>query len=727
MKSLAEISFRLRQMIWNSMDHIGCGKYSRSLLDGSFLEERSRTFNFFFNSKDLEKIVEKFKEEFPDACERVVGEADLICKHHFDLLGYKNLYWGDGDNVNWHLDPVNQKESPKIWWRKIDCSDAQVVGDPKVIWELNRHQHFLTLAKAYLLSGDEKYRNEFISQLESWFLSNPPKIGINWASSLELAYRSIAWIWAYHLFDCGRNLPRGLLNQLVTYLFIQAGHIEQNLSTYFSPNTHLTGEALGLFYIGLFFEGNYDSERWVKTGRDILLREIEKHVMPDGGYMEQSFWYHRYTLDIYLHFYLLANLNKIDLPANVRENIERLAEFLMYSIRPDRTFPLIGDDDGGRLLPLDALKGNDLRGLFSTLSIIFRRGDFKFVSEAYQEESLFLAGSKSKEIYDGIEMHEPASYSKGFKETGYFFMRSNWSESANYLAFDCGPHGWMNGGHAHADLLSFEIHSGRQPIIVDPGTYVYINEDGWRDFFRGSKSHATLSLDGEAPAVPSNSFHWKKIPSHKLHQFYTSFNHDYVAGSVYADGFEEIVREVHFIKPDYFLIIDTLRGEGKKQLEVRFPLAVGKWSLLSAGCWQGNKENRSGIVFLGCTGFRASLEPSWISPVYGKKEISNTLVLTGALVLPYREAYLIDLSGKGPLDKPDFVLKRNTFRLSIGEDSWIGFGSVESKESIHDEEIETDFKAGLIKCLPSGEIEVLAVYEGSYLSYQGRQIKVSLK
>lgn len=726
MRGFKEINFRIRQMIWNGLDHIVRQKYSRLLPYESFLEERPRaTFRFFFDSNDLEKIGEKFKQEFPGAYERILREADSICKHHFSFLGYQDLFCADQkDEVNWHLDPVNQKEAPKIWWQKLDCSDSQVVGDPKVIWELNRHQHFLILAKAYLLSGDDKYKNEFISQLESWFLSNPPKMGINWASSLELAYRSIAWIWAYHLFDCRRNLPGGLLNQLFTYLFIQTDHIEHNLSTYFSPNTHLTGEALGLFYIGLFFQGNDDSERWVKKGRDILLEQIEKHVMPDGGYMEQSFWYHRYTLDIYLHFYLLANLNNIDLPVNVGENIERLAEFLMYSMRPDRTFPLIGDDDGGRLLPLDALKGNDLKGLFSTLSIIFQRGDLKFVSESYQEETLFLLGPKSKESYDNIILHEPPSSSKGFKETGYFFMRSNWSGSANYLVFDCGPHGWSNGGHAHADLLSFEIYSGPQPIIVDPGTYVYINEDGWRDSFRGPKSHATLWLDGKPPAVPSNRFHWKKIPSHKLLQFHTSFNHDYVAGCMFADGFDEMVREIHFIKPHYFLIIDTLRGEGEKRLEVRFPLATGEWSLLGAGCWRDEKENPYGIIFLQCAGLEANLDPSWISQVYGKKEMSNTLVLRGSVLLPYREAYLIDLSGKDPLDKPSFALKKNTFRLSIGEESWVGFGAG-SKESFHDEEIETDFKAGLLKVLPSGKIEILTAYEGSYLYYQKSQIKVA--
>ena len=76
--------------------------------------------------------------------------------------------------------------------------------------------------------------------------------------------------------------------------------------------------------------------------------------------MERSLWYHRYTLEIYLHFYILSGLNGIELPDEVKNAIESLGEFLMYSSRPDKTFPLMGDDDGGRLLFLDNYTGNDL-------------------------------------------------------------------------------------------------------------------------------------------------------------------------------------------------------------------------------------------------------------------------------------------------------------------------------------------------------------------------------
>ena len=44
----------------------------------------------------------------------------------------------------------------------------------------------MILGRAYWLSGDEKYSAVFAQHLDSWMDRIPPKLGINWASSLEV-------------------------------------------------------------------------------------------------------------------------------------------------------------------------------------------------------------------------------------------------------------------------------------------------------------------------------------------------------------------------------------------------------------------------------------------------------------------------------------------------------------------------------------------------------------
>ena len=130
------------------------------------------------------------------------------------------------------------------------------LGDHKVIWELNRHQHWLALGRAYWLTRDPRYRAGFIAQLGSWMAANPPRTGINWASMLELGMRSLSWIWALHMFVEGsedgqtghveREDERAWTVDLLLGLHAQLSLVEHHLSTYFSPNTHLLGEALAL-------------------------------------------------------------------------------------------------------------------------------------------------------------------------------------------------------------------------------------------------------------------------------------------------------------------------------------------------------------------------------------------------------------------------------------------------------------------------------------------------
>jgi hypothetical protein len=179
--------------------------------------------------------------------QRLIEKADRITSGKFDLLGYRDLSFGDP--IDWHLEPTSGKRIPLIHWSKLDYLDAGVAGDKKVTWELNRHQYFVTLGQAYWLTGHDRYAQTFTQHLDSWMDANPPKLGINWASSLEVAFRSMSWLWAFYFFKSSPSLNPETCKRACKFLYLNARHLESYLSTYFSPNTHLTGEALGLFFL----------------------------------------------------------------------------------------------------------------------------------------------------------------------------------------------------------------------------------------------------------------------------------------------------------------------------------------------------------------------------------------------------------------------------------------------------------------------------------------------
>ncbi|HYV00306.1 MAG TPA: alginate lyase family protein, partial [Pyrinomonadaceae bacterium] len=512
---------------------------------------RSRTQPKFFQGfAEEEGAVQLFRTEWPEEALLIIKSADQLLKGSFNLLGYRGLSFGD--EIDWHFEPVTRKRIPLVHWSQLDYLDANVAGDKKIVWELNRHQYFVTLGQAYSLTGDEKYAEGFVAHIESWMDQNPPKLGINWASSLEIAFRSISWIWAIYYFRKSPIFHARTFSRILTFLHLNARHIERYLSTYFSPNTHLTGEALALFYLGTLFPELKDARRWKKKGNDILLGELSRHVRPDGVYFEQSSYYHRYTVDFYTHYLILMQENGNVVPTIVRDALSSMTDHLMYITRPDGKTPLFGDDDGGRLVKLDLRDLNDFRSTLATAAVVFQRPDYKFVAREATEGIFWMFGTKGIETFAAIAAEEPKETSKAFPDGGYYVLRDGWSSKASYLLFDCGPHGSLNSGHSHADALGFELVTNGQTQLVDPGTYTYTGSKEWRDWFRSSPAHNTLTLDGESSSVLAGPFSWRTKAQGEALKWITDRRFDYIEAQ--HDGYRRLshpaehTRSILFIK-----------------------------------------------------------------------------------------------------------------------------------------------------------------------------------
>jgi hypothetical protein len=534
---------------------------------------RERTSPKFFASfSDPQATIDDLRRRWPDAENQIVERADRIVAGYFDLLGFRDLNFGNP--IDWHLEPVAGKRAPLVHWSRLNYLDADLFGDKKITWELNRHQYFITLGQAYWLTGDERYAQTFVEHVNSWMDQNPPKLGINWASSLEIAFRSIAWIWALHFFKGA--LPVETFSKLCKFLYLNARHLETFLSTYFSPNTHLTGEALGLFYIGALMPEFKESARWRNRGLEILLAQLPRHVQPDGVYFEQSSYYHRYTTDFYLHLRVLLPNTDTPVPPVLDEKLRLLLDHLMYIMRPDGTTPLFGDDDGGRLLSFFDRPANDFRATLATGAALFERADYKFLAGDAVEDALWLLGPASVARLDQIAAATPQKQSVAFPSGGYYVMRDGWTTKSNYLLFDCGPHGTDNCGHAHADALSFELAVNGKTLLVDPGTYTYTGSKQMRDWFRSSAAHNTLTVDDESSSLSDGPFSWKTIARCECSSWITEESFDYVQAS--HDGYMRLAepakhtRSILFSKNGYWVLRDVVETAGDHELKARFHL-----------------------------------------------------------------------------------------------------------------------------------------------------------
>lgn len=589
-RSFAELADRGRQKAASLAERIGVSPDSRPLSDDAFLRlfeipqssdaslllekfrEREAKFYPLFN--DRPATITALRASFPAEEEAVIRQAEKVVSGRFDLLGYTDLDFGK-PIPDWHFEPVSGNRSRLLHRSRITETDASETSDKKVVWELNRHQYFTLLGRAYWLTGDEMYAQAFSSHLENWIENNPPKLGINWTSSLEIAYRSISWIWAYHFFrDSSKFGPETFLKMLKC-LNLSANHLQKNLSTYSSPNTHLTGEALGLYVIGGFLSEINGAFRWRETGYQVLIKALEYQIRDDGGYAEQATQYHRYTADIYLSLYILRQAEGLPIDEVHEQKLRKSLEFLMHLTQPNGETPLIGDDDGGRLHFLHNANFTDFRSTLAVGAAVLGHGRLKFVAGNAGPELLWLTGAQGLDAFNRLESQPVSERSKAFEQTGWYVIRDGWEADSNFVLIDGGEHGFMNGGHAHADTLGFVISVKGIPVFVDSGTYTYTADKASRDYFRSSSAHNCLTVNRQSSSVPGDPFSWKSTAGTRVLEWKANDTQTVFRGT--HDGYERFgvryEREFRVNLTTGISIIDKIATQTDNEFEISFILA----------------------------------------------------------------------------------------------------------------------------------------------------------
>jgi hypothetical protein len=703
----------------------GCGFGSG---DHTWLRESGR---FLFHREDVPEILACLRARLPDVAGEIVEQADRICRHRFDLLGYLDIHYGQ--EIDWQLDAVHGKHAPRRPWFKVRYLDFDQVGDSKVTWELNRHQHLVTLAKAYRLTGEERYARELFAQWYDWHQKNPQGIGINWSSSLEVAFRSLSWLWVSSLLDGCSIVPEGFPADLGRALMRNGRHIEQFLSTYFSPNTHLLGEGVALFFIGVLRPGLPAARRWRALGWQIILNQAQRQILPDGMHFELSIYYHVYALDFFLHARILAALNGIRIPAALDQGIQKMLDALsfLHGVGP---LPRLGDDDGGRLFDSRRNKIEHMADPLAAGAVLFERGDLKAGTGDICEETVWLLGTEGVNRFDEMVPLERKADSFALDASGMYVMASA-QPTPQRLLVDAGPHGAGRAGHGHADALSIQLAVEGEEILIDPGTFTYVDSGDGRNQFRGTAAHNTIQVDDSSQAEPAGPFTWLRLPSTSVHRWVTGSHFDFFEGA--HDGYRRLPygvqhrRYVLYSKPHFWFVRDVLEGAGIHQLESFWHFAPGTLSRIPGGV-TFSRTGRVGlaILFTSSHDFTEEIQEGWYSPVYGRKEPSPVLRFSVQAALPVEFSTVLvpvsrehrSLGASRSIDPRNACVR--AYRYSSAQlTSHLFFanrpGSWQVGEWASDAQFLSCFTA-------AGEgLSRLALSDGTYVKFRGRLLLVS--
>lgn len=420
-------------------------------------------------------------------------------------------FQSQGSAIEWNVHPTTDARYPEIPWHRLPLIGA-VPGDVKYVWELNRHRELVRLAQGYLLTGDEELAATIRDLLWRWMEQNPPGRGVNWASSLEVAYRAIAWCWIWQLTRLSPVWQTDLLPRFLWHLWHHARHIERYDSIHHSPNTHLTGEALGLLYVGLLFPEFRRARRWAAAGAQLLRSELDYQVLPDGMHFERATGYHRYTVEIYTHCALLTRAYGLPISDRVEAALKPMLEVSQALARPDGSWPIVGDEDSGAVLRLTVSPPDDQRPMLAVGAGLLNEPRWSLgIDERARAAGWWLLDDKSWGRLASMPATDLPAARFAFESAGYYGIREAGSRRAWFCVVDAGPHGGDSTGHAHTDLGHVEIARGDVRIVADPGSSSYTADLEARDRERSEQAHACLVL-AEAPlASPRGPFAWHSV------------------------------------------------------------------------------------------------------------------------------------------------------------------------------------------------------------------------
>lgn len=525
-------------------------------------------------------------------------ETAQLLKGTLSALSYE-WTWRPNADV-WHEAPDTKQQWPQIFFHRIPYREGNPYGDIRIAWEPSRLQHLVTLG-LYAQQAKPDMRRQAVEMIEaqflSWVAANPPLTGIHYVSVMECALRLIAICHTLDLVRQWLTQPDKVWVGVLNLVSSHAELIRKRVSGHSSSGNHTIAEAVGLIYAGLLFPKMELAERWLAYGLYLLEQEAPHQVRQDGGGREEAIWYLRFISDLYGLAITLLRHQQQRIPQKLEQAFDRSSTFLQAMMRPaDGALPRIGDGDSGYAL-----------------------------SPFLQVVPIPV---------------DPTPGLTSFHLSGLSILRGRNQER---LLFDHGELGMAPCyAHGHADALSVQLEIGRREILIDPGTYSYTGYPDWRRYFRSTRAHNTVTVDGLDQAVQETAFLWSQpFETHLIYRDETPEGKITVIARHY--GYVQQCGVTHwrgvvYQPPGSWLIWDWLTGSRTHHLELNWNLGISPVQgpssyVLSCGDQPIQVSVEGGLATL----HHGEIEPpsGWRSSSYGSKEPVTTLRVEYRGALPH--------------------------------------------------------------------------------------------
>ena len=519
----------------------------------------------------------------------ITAYANEIHQGRFPFLGYGTRPLGL--KPKWNADFVSGME-----WPNAPMNNGAGVrldgADVKVPWELSRLQFLPVLGKAFVLTGDERYREDAKNLLVHWIDNNPAGSGINWAIAMEASLRAMSICFLLSLIAPLRPSERAWLDKVTRSLWHHLLYIESHTEfSYLISSNHYLSNIVGLYCLAEFLDGPGMGARR-RTYRQRIESEILRQVYEDGGDYEASIGYHALVTQMFTSSLLLMRACNWVPGTRFLERLRLMHRMLQSLASTTGQLPHIGDCDDGRvelllddlqqMLALPVAERNSLRvsNLLGLGKRLFGEG------RGSTEDADWYCATRNSAMASPttLQSNSPSEDVTVFSRSGLALARSGEAEIL-FLAIPNGIFG--KGSHTHNDKLSFILRLHGEEVLCDSGTGCYTRDPELRNKFRATAAHNTVVVDGaeqNAFDAGSTGLFWIGTDAEV-----TPMNQWRDRGEVHLQashsGYKRLgvmhTRTIRMARGAPAAIVeDHLGGTGKHHFELNFQLAPG-WTVAS--------------------------------------------------------------------------------------------------------------------------------------------------
>ncbi|HEV8453616.1 MAG TPA: heparinase II/III family protein, partial [Gemmatimonadales bacterium] len=454
----------------------------------------------------------------------------------------------------WDLDPAQTAHTASLalenlgalWGHPFPWGPGTKVawlsGDHELLFHLQRQLFLFDLITQWQTRPQPALLSFAAGFMAEWQRGNAfwPSVNPYVWNDDAMSNRIDAWLW---LMEARRKA--GFTSEEEELAFLRsllrhAAHLLNDDEHNFQTN-HGMQQNLALLSIAVNYPEFQDAAMWRRVAIQRSLRFVEEATSTKGSFKEVAPEYQLFGLTLLTSFYAICRSADIELPGWITQRLRMMATFTRALLRPDGSFPLVGDTR-----PMRVCSEGWPWPLLPTWPEL---AEFRHAT----------SGQLLPPNEPGIDVDE---------EAGYFILRApgpTWTrEKALMVTMQFGP---PSRAHGHLDKLSVTLYGGGTPLLDGPGYPSWW--DGSRVAMIATPEQNTVDVDGLSQAAGEATIGFQWFP-------------DGVAKPVLFQARSSLYRGVihrrtlaYGSSPSEVLIIDEMISGNHHQYSAHFRLAPG--------------------------------------------------------------------------------------------------------------------------------------------------------